>query len=80
MDRVGPGRHYLNEDHTLKHFRETWYSDLFDRSIYQTWLDRGGKTFEERLRDKTAKLMRHQPKPLPAEVARELEVMASHWE
>jgi hypothetical protein len=43
-------------------------------------LDRGGQKFEERLRDKTAKLMQHQPRALHEEVARELEVMASHWQ
>jgi trimethylamine---corrinoid protein Co-methyltransferase len=79
MNHVGPGGHYLNEDHTLKHFKETWYSDLFDRSIYQTWLDRGGRRFDEQLRGKTAKLMKHQPKALPSEVAHELEDMAGHW-
>jgi trimethylamine--corrinoid protein Co-methyltransferase len=80
MNRVGPGGHYLNEDHTLRHYKEMWYSDLFDRSIYQTWLARGAKTFDERLRNKTTKLLKHQPKPLPEEVARELEVMAQHWQ
>ena len=70
MNRVGPGGHYLSEDHTLRHYKEMWYSDLFDRSIYQTWLDRGGKRFDERLRNKTTKLMKHQPVPLPEEVAR----------
>ena len=79
MNRVGPGGHYLNEDHTLRHYKEMWYSDLFDRSIYQTWLDRGGKHFDERLRNKTAKLMKHQPKPLSEDVSRELASMARHW-
>jgi trimethylamine--corrinoid protein Co-methyltransferase len=80
MDKVGPGGHYLNEDHTLRHFKETWYSDLFDRSIYQTWLDRGAKTFDDRLRAKTLKKMLHQPKPLPEDVCRELDRMAAHWQ
>jgi trimethylamine---corrinoid protein Co-methyltransferase len=79
MDQVGPGGHYLNHEHTLRHFRETWYSDLFDRSIYGKWLERGGRRFEERLRDKTLKVMQHRPRPLPEDICRELEIMASHW-
>jgi trimethylamine--corrinoid protein Co-methyltransferase len=79
INRIGPGGHYLNEDHTLKHYKETWYSDLFDRSIYATWVERGRKDFEQRLRDKTAKVMKHQPAALPAEVQAELEKMAKHW-
>ena len=79
INRIGPGGHYLNEDHTLKHYKETWYSDLFDRSIYATWVERGRKDFEQRLRDKTAKVMKHKPAALPAEVQAELEKMAKHW-
>ncbi len=79
MDRTGPGGHYLQADHTLKHFRDVWYSRLFDRSIYAQWRERGAPTFDERLRDQTRKVMDHQPAPLPPEVARELDGMAQHW-
>ncbi len=79
MDRVGPGGHYLHEEHTLKHFRAVWYSKLFDRSIYAQWLERGAKTFDERLRERTEKAMAHQPAPLPDAALKELEQMARHW-
>ena len=79
MDRIGPGGHYLYEDHTLEHFREVWYSDLFDRSVHEVWLSQGGKRFQQRLREKTESLMRHQPEPLPEDVLREMERMAGHW-
>ncbi|NLF12536.1 MAG: trimethylamine methyltransferase [Anaerolineaceae bacterium] len=78
MDRVGPGGHYLQEDHTLKHFRDVWYSKLFDRSIYARSGD-GVPGFDDRLREQTLKIMEHEPAPLPPEVARELEEMAGHW-
>jgi trimethylamine--corrinoid protein Co-methyltransferase len=80
MDQVGPGGHYLYEDHTLKHFRDVWYSDLFDRKIYDAWVKDGGKRFSQRLREKTAALMEHQPAPLPEDVQQELARMAEHWE
>jgi trimethylamine---corrinoid protein Co-methyltransferase len=80
IDRVGPGGHYLQEAHTLHHFRDVWYSRLFDRSIYAQWLERGARGFEERLQEQTQKAMEHQPAPLPDEVAKELEAMAKHWQ
>jgi len=80
IDQVGPGAHFLQESHTLKHFREVWYSDLFDRSINDQWLASGAKRFEERLREQTRKVMEHQPTPLPEEVVRELARMEKHWE
>ncbi|MGD8794501.1 MAG: trimethylamine methyltransferase family protein, partial [Anaerolineae bacterium] len=80
IDKVGPGGHYLYEDHTLKNFRGVWYSDLFDRSIHETWLAAGAKRFDERLRAKTEKLMGHEPAPLPDDVRQEMERMAAKWE
>ncbi len=79
IDKVGPGGHYLNEDHTLKHFRDVWYSRIFDRTIYAQWLERGSKTFEDRLREATRKAMGHKPAALPPEVLKEIERMAKRW-
>jgi trimethylamine--corrinoid protein Co-methyltransferase len=80
IDSVGPGSHYLHQDHTLKHFRDVWYSNLFDRTIYAQWLDVGAKQFQERLREQTQTVMEHQPAPLPPTVLREMERMAQSWE
>ena len=80
IDKIGPGGHYLLEDHTLKHFRSVWYSYLFDRSIYDQWQAQGGKQFEERLREQTQQAMDHQPVPLPDDIVRELARMEKHWE
>jgi len=79
IDRVGPGGHFLNEDHTLRHFRDVWYSNVFDRTIYTAWLAEDGRRFEQRLRDHTAELMQHRPAPLPDATLAELEKMARHW-
>lgn len=80
MDRVGPGRHYLDEEHTYNHFRDVWYSDLFDRSIFDEWRTHGEKRFEERLREATKHAMEHEPAPLPDDVLAEMEEMSGHWE
>lgn len=80
IDKIGPGGHYLYEDHTLSRFKDVWYSDLFDRTIYQKWFEQGAKRFEERLREKTERVMQHRPAPLPEDVHQEMEQMAQHWE
>lgn len=79
IDRIGPGGNFLMEDHTMKHFREIWYSKLFDRSTMNQWRARGKPEFHERLHEQTKKMMQHEPKPLPAEVEREIERMAGYW-
>lgn len=79
IDKVGPGGHYLREKHTLNHFREIKYSELFDRSVYSQWMSAGGKKFEQRLQELTLKKMEHRARPLPAEVVRELDRMQASW-
>jgi trimethylamine--corrinoid protein Co-methyltransferase len=80
IDRVGPGGHYLEEQHTYDHFRDIWYSDMFDRAIWDEWQAQGEKEFEERLREKTEHVMQHRAAPLPDDVLDEMEQMAQHWE
>jgi trimethylamine--corrinoid protein Co-methyltransferase len=80
IDRIGPGGHYLDEDHTMRHFRDVWYPNLFDRTIYDVWQQQGAKRFEERLREKTLQAMDHKPAALSSEIVKELDRMAEHWE
>ncbi|MCG6895443.1 MAG: trimethylamine methyltransferase family protein [Desulfobacteraceae bacterium] len=77
---VGPGGHFMQEDHTAEHFREVWYSNMFDRSNYVSWLEHGGLRFEERLREQTLEQMEHHERMLPEEKRKELDRMAEHWE
>ncbi len=80
IDRVGPGGHYLQEDHTMKHFRKVRYSKLFERTVYDQWQEAGARSFEKRLRELTREAMQHQPSPLDPAVIRELDRMQAHWE
>jgi trimethylamine--corrinoid protein Co-methyltransferase len=79
IDRVGPGGHYMQEDHTMNHFRKVRYSKLFERSVFDQWKEAGGKRFEDRLREITKKTMDHQPAPLASEIIQEIDRMQSHW-
>ncbi len=79
IDSVGPGGHYLQHPHTLEHFHDVRYSNLFERMIYNQWENEGGKRFEDRLREATKKAMVHEPAPLAPEVVKELDRMQAHW-
>jgi trimethylamine--corrinoid protein Co-methyltransferase len=76
---VGPGGHFMEEKHTLDHYREVWYSNLFDRSLYDTWLERGGRRFRERLTEQTQETVEHEPEMLPEAFIKELDRMATYW-
>jgi len=79
VNHVGPGGHFLEEEHTLNNFRDVWYPQLFERMDYDRWLEKGAKHFEERLREVTEKALAYTPAPLPSEVLRELDRLAKHW-
>jgi trimethylamine---corrinoid protein Co-methyltransferase len=79
VDTIGPGGTFLTEVHTLKHFRETWYSQLFDRTMSGQWIERGGRDFNQRLQDLTATALAQPMEPLPDEMRREMDRMSEHW-
>ena len=70
---LGAEGDFLNTDHTLKHFRERWYPNFFERTTYETWLKKGGKTFVERAGEAVDNILaHHRPKPLPARTKEKL--------
>ena len=69
IDKVGPGGNYLQEPHTMKHFKGCWYPELFCRTSYGTWEAAGEKTMEDQCRAKVKRIIEtHQPAELDASV------------
>ena len=79
IHHVGPGGHYLQDSHTMKHFKEIKYSEIFDRTVYDEWKTAGAKTFEQRLRDVTLEKMKHRPEPIPENTIKTLDEMQESW-
>jgi trimethylamine--corrinoid protein Co-methyltransferase len=70
-DELGPTGNYLSHEHTLRHYKEAYYSKLADKAQYSVWLRHGASTAEERaarLVDKV--LSEHQPDRLSEDVQR----------
>ena len=65
IDQVGPGGHYLMEDHTLRHFRENWYPELMDRSDFDSWSAKGQKRLAQVVNEKVKDILAtYEPQPL----------------
>jgi trimethylamine--corrinoid protein Co-methyltransferase len=67
IEKVGPGGHYLDQDHTYNHFRsESWMPDLMVRSAYDEWQTQGSKDMAARIQEKVEDIVKnHQTPPLP---------------
>jgi trimethylamine--corrinoid protein Co-methyltransferase len=73
VEELGPTGDYLTHEHTLRHFREPFYSKLADKGTYSQWMERGATTMEARAGRRVDKLLEgHEPELLPADVQREL--------
>jgi trimethylamine--corrinoid protein Co-methyltransferase len=77
IDRVGPGGHYLMDEHTLRHMRsEFFYPRLADRQSWPAWEAAGGPDSRARAAARVAELLAsHRAPGLPVEAAR---FVASH--
>jgi trimethylamine--corrinoid protein Co-methyltransferase len=74
LEQVGPGGHFLCEEHTLRHFREHYRSTLIDRENYDVWRERGALTMGDRLKAKAQEILaEYHPEPLAEDVRQELE-------
>lgn len=70
---VGLSGSYLGTKHTRKHFKETWYPDLFERGIYADWQQKGSMSLAERAGERVQKILdEHQPEPLPSDIQAKL--------
>jgi trimethylamine--corrinoid protein Co-methyltransferase len=72
---VGPGGHFLQQRHTLDHFRdELWQSELLTRQPYELWEKAGGKDMAQRIQDKLIDIIdSHKVPQLPSKVLSAIE-------
>ena len=73
IEELGPTGNYLGHDHTLRHFREPFYSKLADKGPYSQWIERGATTMEQRAAKQVDKILAgHEAESLPPDVQRDL--------
>lgn len=82
IEKVGPGGHYLAQEHTRRHFRtELWLPTLMDRQMRRTWEASGCRTMAERVRAKVLNILEHhQPLPIAPEVEARLKEIVTQVE
>ncbi|MCB8814450.1 trimethylamine methyltransferase family protein [Desulfosporosinus shakirovi] len=82
IHKIGPGGHFLSEDHTMKNFKtETYYPSLIDRQRYESWLESGSKTLFERANEKVKDIIEnYEPDPLPKDVQQKIRAIVERSE
>jgi len=74
IDQVGPGGTFIDQDHTVEHFRrEVWMPALLDRDYWPTWLAAGRPDTRRRCRERRdALLAAYRPTPISDSVDRDV--------
>jgi trimethylamine--corrinoid protein Co-methyltransferase len=82
IENVGPGGHFLQEDHTVRHFRnELWMPTLLTREHRDIWRGAGSKDMAQRVQEKVIKLVEgHAPAPLSEKTAAALDELKRRGE
>ncbi len=81
IDEVGPGGHFLDTEHTYRHFRENWFPKLLDRTNYQTWVENGRLTYGQKANARVREILEsHTPQPLDEEVKAKLAAIIARAE
>jgi trimethylamine--corrinoid protein Co-methyltransferase len=82
IEKVGPGGHYLTQEHTRTHFKtETWLPRLIDRQMRRPWESSGESTMAQRVRSKVKEILeRHEPVPIPTDVEARLRELVTQAE
>lgn len=76
IDQVGPGGHFLGEEHTVKHFKEqTWFPTLMNRMRHDGWKTKANSsTMGDRIKEKVHRIVEnHEVKELPEEVSKKID-------
>ncbi|WP_227762020.1 trimethylamine methyltransferase family protein [Zhaonella formicivorans] len=82
IDKVGPGGHFLAEDHTFKHFKtESWFPSIINRQRYELWQAAGSKTLTEVANEKVKDIiLNYEPEPLPKDVQKKIRAVVERAE
>ncbi len=78
IEKVGPGGHFLTEQHTLDYFKsEMHFTKLFNRSAYDNWQATGSKTFSEHANNLLKEILQwHEVQGLDPQLEEEIRAIA----
>ena len=69
IEELGPTGTYLGHEHTVRHYKEPFYSKLIDKNPFSVWEKRGSKSMEQRAAKMVDDILaKHQAEALSPEI------------
>jgi trimethylamine--corrinoid protein Co-methyltransferase len=73
IDELGPTGNYMAHEHTIRHYKDPFYSKLMDKNQHAVWQKRGSLSMEQRAAKLVDEILsKHHPEPLPTETQQEI--------
>ena len=70
---VGPGGHFLGQQHTLEHYKDMWRTTISDKRTFASWKESGAKPLDNVAAEKVREILAtHTPQPIPEDVDKEV--------
>jgi trimethylamine--corrinoid protein Co-methyltransferase len=80
MGASAPGAEYVSQAHTLEHFRDFWYPNVFERSNFDPLAGLDSEHLAKRLSARSAQLLTdHHPQPIGEGVDAALTEIERSW-
>jgi trimethylamine--corrinoid protein Co-methyltransferase len=81
IDEIGPDGQFLDSEHTMAHYRERWYPEVFERANYDQWKAAGGTDLGERAAARVERILaERRPEPLPTDLAEKIAAVVTRAE
>jgi len=78
IDQQGPTGNYLSHPHTLRHYKEPFYSKLFDKGAYSIWKKKGKLTMEQKASGVVDRILEtHVVEALPEDVQAKIKAIVT---
>ena len=79
IEEQGPTGSYLLHPHTMRHYKEPFYSKLFDKGSYSIWEKKGKMTMEQRAAKVVDEILEnHMVDPLPEDVQAKIKAIVKY--
>ena len=76
IDEVGPTGSFLQHPHTMRHYKEPFYSKLFDKGPYSLWEKNGRLTLEDKAAREVDRILEtHTVDSLPEDVQKKIKAI-----
>ncbi len=81
IHKVGPGNHFMAEEHTFNHLREIWQPALINRSPYEKWEAEGRREALQNAHDRAAEILKyHRPEILSDKTRKSIDTIIARYQ